>query len=212
MSRSIVVLNSPIMAHHVRSESASRAATETPAQAIPNRARCSSHAIGRRVSPASFFALSASGWRSRRMVFTTAGAMDALERAGIRVVLAKHENCAGFMGEGVHHRDLTPAILVATIGPGIANAVNVIANCFQDRVPMVALTGCVSPGEQHSYTHQVFDHVRLVEPIAKAAFRVEDGMAAILADKAVAIATGGRPGPVFGASSTHSWRWRSCWV
>ena len=122
--------------------------------------------------------------------------MDALERAGIRVVLAKHENCAGFMGEGVHHHDLTPAILVATIGPGIANAVNVIANCFQDRVPMVALTGCVSPGEQHSYTHQVFDHVRLVEPIAKAAFRVEDGMAAILADKAVAIATGGRPGPV----------------
>ena len=71
--------------------------------------------------------------------------MDALERAGIRVVLAKHENCAGFMGEGVHHRDLAPAILVATIGPGIANAVNVIANCFQDRVPMVALTGCVSP-------------------------------------------------------------------
>ena len=122
--------------------------------------------------------------------------MDALERAGIRVVLAKHENCAGFMGEGVHHHDLAPAILVATIGPGIANAVNVIANCFQDRVPMVVLTACVSPGEQHSYTHQVFDHVRLVEPIAKAAFRVEDGMAAILADKAVAIATEGRPGPV----------------
>ena len=79
--------------------------------------------------------------------------LDALERAGIRVVLAKHENCAGFMGEGVHHRDLAPAILVATIGPGIANDVNVIANCFQDRVPMIALTGCVSPGEQHGYTH-----------------------------------------------------------
>ena len=122
--------------------------------------------------------------------------IDALERAGIRVVLVRHENCAGFMGEGVHHRDLAPAILVATIGPGIANAVNVIANSFQDRVPMVALTGCVSSGERHSYTHQVFDHVRLVEEITKAAFRVEDGMATILADKAVAIATGGRPGPV----------------
>ena len=122
--------------------------------------------------------------------------MDALERAGIGVVLAKHENCAGFMGEGVHHRDLAPAILLATIGPGIANAVNVIANAFQDRVPMVVLTGCVSPGELHSYTHQVFDHVKLVEPVAKAAYRVEDGMAAILADKAVAIATEGRPGPV----------------
>ena len=45
-------------------------------------------------------------------------------------------------------------------------------------------------------THQVIDHVSLVEPITKAVFRVEDGMAAMLADKAVAIASEGRPGPV----------------
>ena len=122
--------------------------------------------------------------------------MDALERAGIRVVLARHENCAGFMGEGVHHLDRAPAVLVATIGPGIANAVNVIANAHQDRVPMIVLTGCISADERHSYTHQVFDHVKLVEPVAKAAFRVEEGMAAVLADRAVAIATEGRPGPV----------------
>ena len=122
--------------------------------------------------------------------------MDALDRAGIRVVLARHETCAGFMGEGVHHRDGAPAVLVATIGPGLANAVNVIANAWQDRVPMVVLTGCVSTDERHAYTHQVLDHVALVQPIAKAAFRVEDGMAAMLADRAVAIATEGRPGPV----------------
>ena len=122
--------------------------------------------------------------------------MDALDRAGIRVALARHETCAGFMGEGVHHHDGAPAILVATIGPGLANAVNVIANAWQDRVPMVVLTGCVSTDERHAYTHQVLDHVKLVEPVAKAAFRVEDGMAALLADRAVAIATEGRPGPV----------------
>ena len=122
--------------------------------------------------------------------------MDALDRAGIRVTLARHETCAGFMGEGVHHHDGAPAILVVTIGPGLANAVNVIANAWQDRVPMVVLTGCVSTDERHAYTHQVLDHVKLVEPVAKAAFRVEDGMAALLADRAVAIATEGRPGPV----------------
>ena len=122
--------------------------------------------------------------------------MDALDRAGIRVLLARHETAAGFMGEGVHHHDGAPAILVVTIGPGLANAVNVIANAWQDRVPMVVLTGCVSTDEQHAYTHQVLDHVKLVEPVAKAAFRVEDGMAAMLADRAVAIATEGRPGPV----------------
>jgi len=122
--------------------------------------------------------------------------MDALDRAGIRVLLARHETAAGFMGEGVHHHDGAPAILVATIGPGLANSVNVIANAWQDRVPMVVLTGCVATGEQHAYTHQALDHVKLVEPVAKAAFRVEDGMAAMLADRAVSIATEGRPGPV----------------
>ena len=55
------------------------------AQAIPNRARCSSHAIGRRVSPASFFAVSSSGWRSLRMVFTTSGARKLSRRMRVKV-------------------------------------------------------------------------------------------------------------------------------
>ena len=59
--------------------------------------------------------------------------IDALDRAGLKVLLAKHENCAGFMGEGVHHHDGAPAVLFATIGPGLANAANVIANAQQTR-------------------------------------------------------------------------------
>ena len=46
--------------------------------------------------------------------------VDALEAAGIRFTLARHENAAGFMAEGVYHRDGAPGILVATIGPGVA--------------------------------------------------------------------------------------------
>ncbi|MEM6305998.1 MAG: thiamine pyrophosphate-binding protein, partial [Pseudomonadota bacterium] len=52
--------------------------------------------------------------------------IDALEAAGIRFILAKHENAAGFIAEGVHHRDLAPAILVGTIGPGVLNGVNTV--------------------------------------------------------------------------------------
>ncbi len=122
--------------------------------------------------------------------------LAALDQAGIKVTLAKHENCAGFMGEGVHHFDGAPAVLVATIGPGLANAVNVIANAMQDRVPMIVLTGCVPALQQHTYTHQVFDHVKLCEPVTKAALRVGHDNAAVLADKAIAIATAARPGPV----------------
>ncbi len=122
--------------------------------------------------------------------------MDALKRHRIEVILTKHENCAGFMGEGIHHFDGAPAVLIATIGPGLANAVNVIANAHQDRVPMIVLTGCVSAAHEHSYTHQVFDHLALIKPISKQAFRVGTANAVDVADKAVAIATTGRPGPV----------------
>ena len=122
--------------------------------------------------------------------------MDALNRAGLRVALVKHENSAGFMAEGTWHADGAPAVLFATIGPGIANAANAIANARQDRVPMIVLTGCVSAVDGHTYTHQVFDHVGFLETVTKAAFRVEPGTAGILIDKAITIARNGRPGPV----------------
>ncbi len=125
--------------------------------------------------------------------------IDALERAGIEFVLCHHENAAGFMAEGAHHVDGAPAILVATVGPGAMNGVNVVANAEQDRVPMLVLTGCVDADEAETYTHQVLDHRALFAPITKATFVLTAGAAAVQADKAVRIATGaagGRAGPV----------------
>ena len=69
--------------------------------------------------------------------------IDGLEKAGIHFILSKHENAAGFMAEGVYHITGTPGVLIATVGPGAANAVNVTANALQDRVPMIVITGCV---------------------------------------------------------------------
>jgi acetolactate synthase-1/2/3 large subunit len=122
--------------------------------------------------------------------------VDALERAGITFHLAKHENAAGFMAEGVHHMTGAPGILVATVGPGAANAVNVAANAEQDRVPLIVITGCVDEDEAVTYNHQVFDHQQVFRPITKASFRVSAGAVDALADKAVAIALDQRPGPV----------------
>jgi acetolactate synthase-1/2/3 large subunit len=122
--------------------------------------------------------------------------VDALEKAGIRFILAKHENAAGFMAEGVHHRTGAPGILVATVGPGALNGVNVVANALQDRVPLIVLTGAIDADEAHTYTHQVLDQGQVFRPITKASFRVEAGAAQVIADKAVGIASEGRPGPV----------------
>ncbi|MHA6265073.1 thiamine pyrophosphate-binding protein [Arenibacterium sp. CAU 1754] len=122
--------------------------------------------------------------------------VDALEKAGIAFILAKHENAAGFMAEGVHHRTGAPAILVATLGPGALNGVNVVANAHQDRVPMIVLTGCVDADEALTYTHQVLEHQAVFRPITKDSFLLTSQGADIIAERAVTTATDPRPGPV----------------
>lgn len=122
--------------------------------------------------------------------------VDALEAAGIRFRLAKHENAAGFMAEGVWHMTGAPAVLVCTVGPGAANAVNVTANAEQDRVPLIVLTGAVDAGEAVTYNHQIFDHTRVFAPITKASVTVPAENVDALIDKMVRLALADRPGPV----------------
>jgi acetolactate synthase-1/2/3 large subunit len=122
--------------------------------------------------------------------------MHALAEAGIAFHLVKHENAGGLMAEGVYHMTGAPGVLLATLGPGMANAVNAIANAEQERVPLIYLTGCVDPREAVGYTHQVFDHRAVLAPITKASFLAEDGAVDTLIERALAIATEGRPGPV----------------
>ncbi|MEM1400990.1 MAG: thiamine pyrophosphate-binding protein, partial [Pseudomonadota bacterium] len=122
--------------------------------------------------------------------------MDALAGAGLEFTLVKHENSGGFMAEGTWHATGAPGILLATIGPGAANAFNVIANAEQDRVPLIFITGCIDPADAATYTHQIFDHQAVFAPVTKASIKMADGAVDILIDKALAIATEGRPGPV----------------
>ncbi|MCR8827463.1 thiamine pyrophosphate-binding protein [Pseudosulfitobacter koreensis] len=123
--------------------------------------------------------------------------IDALEAAGITFVLCKHENAAAFMAEGAWHRTGAPGILVATVGPGVLNGVNAVANALQDRVPLIVLAGAVDADEAQSYTHQVLDQRAVFAPITKATFLLDAGATHTIIDKAVGITTEGQPGPVF---------------
>jgi acetolactate synthase I/II/III large subunit len=122
--------------------------------------------------------------------------MDGINAAGIRFVLVKHENAGGFFAEGLWHTTGALPVLIATLGPGVANAVNVVANAMQDRVPLIFLTGCVDAADAETYTHQVFDHQAMLRPIVKASFRLTSGSIGATLAKAIAIATQGQPGPV----------------
>ena len=76
------------------------------------------------------------------------------------------------------------------------NAINVVANAWQDQVPMIFLTGCVDAAEAETYTHQVFDHTKVIAPICKASMVAAEGAVDVMIDKAVAIAMQDPPGPV----------------
>ncbi len=69
---------------------------------------------------------------------------DALSRSGIRHILARHEQGAGFIAQGMARATGRTAVCLATSGPGATNLVTAIADAKCDSVPMVAITGQVS--------------------------------------------------------------------
>jgi acetolactate synthase-1/2/3 large subunit len=122
--------------------------------------------------------------------------MDALDRAGIAFHLVKHETPGGFMADAVAQLMRTPAVLVATLGPGVTNLVTAVAHAYLDRTPMIVLTACIEPGVGATYTHQIFDHSALLAPITKATFTLGRDGAAALVDRAMVVALADPPGPV----------------
>jgi acetolactate synthase I/II/III large subunit len=122
--------------------------------------------------------------------------MQAMDAVGIEFTLCKHENNAGYLAEGTYHATGAPGILLTTIGPGLANGLNSVANAYQEQVPLIVLSGCIGRAEAESFTHQVIDQSALMTPITKAQFQVAKGSAQQVIEKALRIARADPPGPV----------------
>ncbi|MBP1886610.1 thiamine pyrophosphate-binding protein [Sinorhizobium mexicanum] len=122
--------------------------------------------------------------------------IDALQAAGIAFHLARHETPAAIMAAGASVISATPELLVTTIGPGLANAVNGIADALQERIPLVVISGVVDRATRARYTHQVIDHAQLLRPLVKASFEIEPDSVASTVARALAIATAEPAGPV----------------
>jgi acetolactate synthase-1/2/3 large subunit len=122
--------------------------------------------------------------------------IDGLEKAGIPFNLARHETSAAIMAAGASTISGKPELLVTTVGPGLANAVNGIADALQERVPLIVISGIVDRSTRARYTHQVIDHSQLLRPIVKASFEIELESAASTVARALAIATTQPMGPV----------------
>jgi acetolactate synthase-1/2/3 large subunit len=122
--------------------------------------------------------------------------IDALQSAGIAFRLARHETSAAIMAAGAITMSGHPELLVTTVGPGLANAVNGVADAAQERIPLIVISAIVDRSTRARYTHQVIDHAQLLRPLVKASFEIEAESASSTVARAVAIATAEPMGPV----------------
>ncbi len=98
---------------------------------------------------------------------------DALARgAGLRHVLARHEQGAGHMAEGYARASGEVGVVWATSGPGATNLVTPLASAFLDAVPLVAVTGQVATALIGTDAFQECDIAGVAAPLVKHAFTV----------------------------------------
>ena len=123
---------------------------------------------------------------------------DALGRSSsIRHVLARHEQGAGFIAQGVARVTGRAAVCFATSGPGVTNIATALADAKLDSVPLVCIAGQVPTHLIGTDAFQEVATLAMMQPITKAAFFVDDAsqLDQVLSE-AFRIAESGRPGPV----------------
>jgi acetolactate synthase-1/2/3 large subunit len=121
----------------------------------------------------------------------------ALYRSKIRHLLARHEQGAGFIAQGMARATGIPAVCFATSGPGATNLVTAIADARADSVPLISITGQVPLGFMGTDAFQEVDIYQMTIPITKHNFLVRRASDLIeVIPEAFRIASTGRPGPV----------------
>ncbi|MGG4166645.1 acetolactate synthase large subunit [Rossellomorea vietnamensis] len=122
---------------------------------------------------------------------------DALYKAPIKHVLARHEQGAIHAAEGYARVSGKPGVVIATSGPGATNLVTGIADAMMDSLPLVVFTGQVASGVIGTDAFQEADVVGITMPITKHNYQVRNlkDLPRIVKE-AFHIASTGRPGPV----------------
>ena len=123
---------------------------------------------------------------------------DALGQSTlIHHVLARHEQGAGFMAQGMARVSGQPAVCLASSGPGATNLLTAIADAKLDSIPLVAITGQVPRAMIGTDAFQEVDTYGLSIPITKHNFLVTSAEELLeVIPRAFRIAASGRPGPV----------------
>lgn len=128
---------------------------------------------------------------------TTLPLYDALGKSRLRHVLARHEQGAGFIAQGMARATGRAGVCLATSGPGATNVVTAIADAKLDSIPTVFITGQVSTALIGTDAFQEVDTYGLTVPIAKHNYLVRSATELLtVVPEAFRLAESGRPGPI----------------
>lgn len=135
---------------------------------------------------------------------TVIGMLDALSRSEkIQYIGTRHESVASCAADGYARMTHKASVVMCHLGPGLTNAITGVANASLDSIPMVVIVGDVPSYYFGKHPHQEVqmhadgDQYKLLEPVVKRAWRVDDVEALPdILDKAFRLAESGRLGPV----------------
>jgi acetolactate synthase-1/2/3 large subunit len=132
-------------------------------------------------------------------------ALGGLE--GLRCTFMHHEQACAMAAEGYARISGKPAVVMVTTGPGAINAMNGVFGAFTDSIPMIVLSGQVKRETCLSFQdfpvlRQLGDQegptVAMASSICKYATLLREPSDVVTElPKALQLATGGRPGPVW---------------
>jgi acetolactate synthase-1/2/3 large subunit len=123
--------------------------------------------------------------------------LDSLHGSTIQLVVARHEQAAGFMAATYGRLTGKPGVCLSTLGPGATNFVTAAAYALLGGMPMLMITGQKPIRHSRQARFQIIDTVAMMRPITKSARQVADARnIATLVRDAFRVAQSERPGPV----------------
>lgn len=145
-------------------------------------------------------------------IFTVSGGgciflIDSLgSTEGVKYVATHHEQAAAIAAEGYARMNDKLGACIVTSGPGGTNAITGTLCSWLDSIPVITISGQVNKEMTTNYTNlplrqlgdQEFDIIQSVKNMTKYAVQVNDPLEIRYhLEKACALATTGRPGPVW---------------
>ncbi|MDE2348566.1 MAG: thiamine pyrophosphate-binding protein [Gammaproteobacteria bacterium] len=139
-----------------------------------------------------------------RRVFAVAGesyldVLDALfdARGTIELITCRHEAAAANMAEATAKLTGRCGVAFVTRGPGLAHASIGVHTAQQDATPMVLFVGEIAREDRYRRAFQEVNLALTFADLAKGVLQIDvPGRAAEIVDRALQLATAGRPGPV----------------